>query len=230
MNVSRRRAIVVTGLMLGTAAFAQLAKPTVRLGDRFGKPDLDQLFPRAFGNWREDTAMPVVLPSPDVQSKLNSIYNQVLSRTYVNPAGQRIMLSVAYGGDQSDGTRLHRPEVCYPAQGFQIVSNQRATMNLPGRTIGVRQLMSRLGARQEPITYWIVVGGAVVTSGSEQKWIELKYGLKGLIPDGMLVRVSSIDQDPNRGYALQQSFIVDLATGLDPAQRSRVFGDPAMSA
>ena len=63
-------------------------------------PNLETMFPKAFGDWRVDTSMPVILPSPDVQALLDKIYNQVLSRSYVNAKGERIMLSVAYGGDR----------------------------------------------------------------------------------------------------------------------------------
>ena len=51
--------------------------------------------------------MPLVLPAPDVQSQINAIYNQVLTRTYVSDSGQRVMLLIAYGGDQYDGTSAH---------------------------------------------------------------------------------------------------------------------------
>jgi EpsI family protein len=210
--------------MLSAAVLAQVAKPSVYLTDRLGKPDLEKVFPRTFGDWRIDTTLPVILPSPDVQAKLDALYNQVLSRTYVNRAGQRIMLSVAYGGDQSDGTRIHRPEVCYPAQGFQITFNQRSELRIGDRVLPVRHLMATLGSRLEPITYWLAVGGKAVASGSEQKLVELRYGLRGLIVDGMLVRISSLDADMQRGYELQASFAADLAAAMPPQSRDRVFG------
>ncbi len=224
MSSMRVWALVVAVLMLASAAAAMLARPTRHLADEIGKPDLEQLFPRQFGDWRIDTNMPVVLPSPDVQAQLDKIYNQVLARTYVNSKGERIMLSVAYGGDQSDGTSAHRPEVCYPAQGFAIVSNQTATLSIDGQTVPVRRLVSRLGAREEPITYWIAVGGKAVTSGIEQKLAQMRYGLKGVIADGMLMRVSSIDHVPAHAFAVQDGFLADLAKVIDPRSRSRIFG------
>lgn len=216
--------VLVGTLMLCTAVFAQWSRPTIHLADRIGKPDLETLFPARFGDWRVDTSMPVVLPAPDVQAKLNAIYNQVLSRTYINTAGERVMLSVAYGGDQSNGTRAHRPEVCYPAQGFQIFSSQSGVVDLPGQALPVRQLMSRLGGRFEPITYWIVVGGQVATSHVDQKLAELRYSVKGVIADGMLVRVSTIDQDAARGHAAQAKFITAMAAAVAGTAHERIFG------
>lgn len=223
-SLDRRRALVATGLMLGTAAIAQWAKPTIFLADQVGQPDLEALFPKRFGSWQEDTRQPVVLPSPDVQALLDKLYNQVLGRTYINGQGERVMLSVAYGGDQSDGTRAHRPEVCYPAQGFQILSNQVGQLVAGGRQFPVRLLMSRLGGRFEPITYWVVVGGEVTTSGVEQKLAQLRYGMRGIIPDGLLVRVSNIERDPGKGHALQARFVAEMADHLPAAARERVLG------
>lgn len=224
MNGVQRRAAFISIAMLATAGAAYAVKPKVYLSNLIGRPDLEALFPKTFGDWRLDASLPVIVPAPDVQAALNSVYNQVLSRTYVNKAGERIMLSVAYGGDQSNGTRAHRPEVCYPAQGFQITSNTRGTLAIADRIIAVRLLMSKLGSRNEPITYWVVVGREVATSHMEQKLTELRYAVKGLIADGMLIRVSSITSDPDAGHELQARFVSDLAQATSIQGRSRIFG------
>lgn len=224
MNSLRWRALLVALLMLAGAGAAVMARPTKALADQIGIPNLETLLPKKFGTWQVDTSLPTILPSPDVQAQLDKIYNQVLSRTYVNDKGQRIMLSVAYGGDQSDGTSAHRPEVCYPAQGFAITSNQVADLQLGGRDLQVRQLMSKLGARNEPITYWVVVGDEVVTTGIGQKLAQMRYGVRGVIADGMLVRISSIDADMERGHELQAQFARDLYSSIDPAAAARLFG------
>jgi EpsI family protein len=134
------------------------------------------------------------------------------------------MVSVAYGGDQSDATRAHRPDVCYPAQGFEILSQDRAQLRLSDRQLPVEHMLSKLGTRVEPVTFWFAVGDHVAVSGTDQKLVQLRYGLRGVIPDGMLVRVSSIDPDPARGYALQAEFIRQMHSAFDPAWASRVFG------
>ena len=224
MNALRWKALLLCVLMAASAAMAHLARPTVKIADSGPRVDLETLFPREFGDWRIDSRTPVILPSPDLQAKLDAIYNQVLSRTYVNAEGDRVMLSVAYGGDQSDGTSAHRPEVCYPAQGFQVLGNEVGTIDLDGRQMPVKRLQSRLGARYEPITYWIVVGDQVVTSGTQQKIAQLGYGVRGQIPDGMLVRVSSIGVDAKAGHALQARFVNDLVRSIDPERRVRISG------
>ena len=227
MTRNRWLAMMSALLMAAAAAFAQYARPTVHLADQIGKPDLETLFPKSFGAWRVQTSGTFVLPSPDVQAQLDAIYNQVVSRTYVRADGAAVMLSVAYGGDQSDGSSAHRPEVCYPAQGFSITHNEKSTTPAAeGKSLAVRKLMARRLGRDEPITYWVVVGDEVATTGIEQKLAQMRYGVRGLIADGMLVRVSSIDADMAQAHALQAAFIADLAAALHARNRDRVFGAP----
>jgi EpsI family protein len=215
-------AIVTFVLAVCAALAAHVWRPTVHLSDQLGKPDLEALFPKQFGEWREDTRIPVILPAADVQAKLNAIYNQT---TYVDAEGQRIMLSVAYGGDQSDGTRAHRPEVCYPAQGFQMLSGSTAHVELSGRQpLKVRRLEAALGSRHEPITYWVLVGHDTATSSTEQKLAQLRYGVRGVIPDGVLIRVSNIGSELEPAYALHDRFIRALEANSSAAARLRVFG------
>jgi EpsI family protein len=224
MSTNRLRAFFVMLVMFCASAIAQWMMPTVFMSDTLGKPDLETLFPKEFDGWRLDARAAMVLPSPDTQALLNSIYNQTLTRTYINASGYRIMLSVAYGGDQSDGTRAHVPEVCYPAQGFQITANTSGQLVLDDRKVAIRHLMAKYGTRDEPITYWLLVGDRVTVSRTDQKLAQFRLGLKGLIPDGMLIRVSSIDSSKEHGYEQQATFLADLAAAVPLGGRDRVFG------
>ena len=224
MKVAHVKAFIALLLMLVAYAGAQAWRPTSKLVDSRPRVDLEVMFPKVFGDWRVDDRMPVQLVSPDTQAMLNKIYNQTLSRTYVNPEGDRIMLSVAYGGDQSDATRSHRPEVCYPAQGFQINSAQEGIIQLGNHSLRVRRLVSQLGNRVEPITYWITVGDRIAISGTEQKLAQLAYSTRGIVPDGMLVRVSSIDNDTSKAYRIQEAFLAVMARAVPQALQAQVVG------
>ena len=228
MKAVQIKAIVALVLMVAAFAGAQAWRPTAHLADTRPKVNLETMFPKAFGGWREDDRMPVQLIAPDTQAMLNKLYNQTLSRTYINTQGDRIMLSVAYGGDQSDATRAHRPEVCYPAQGFQLNDRQDGTIDLGDRRLRVRRLVTQLGGRVEPLTYWITVGERITISGTEQKLAQLSYSTRGVVPDGMLVRVSSIDRDTGKAFQLQQGFIAALAVAVPVAQQAQVIGRRAV--
>src|SRR6185436_4168836 len=76
--------------MLATALLVPALKPT----SSDTALDLERIFPASFGEWRLDPETEAVAPSPDVQANLARIYQQVVSRTYVNGAGDRMMLTV----------------------------------------------------------------------------------------------------------------------------------------
>mgnify|MGYP003340463721 CR=1 FL=1 len=64
-----------------------------------------------------------------VETDTEQPYDQTLMRTYANSHGEQIMLALAWGERQRQDVKVHRPEVCYPAQGFairQIGSGQEA--------------------------------------------------------------------------------------------------------
>lgn len=212
-------------LMVSSAALAVALKPEQRLAEELPPLSLEEAVPKSFGDWRIDTSMIPVDPSPDVQASLNAIYSQLLARTYVNGQGERVMLSIAYGADQSgDGSQVHRPEFCYTAQGFQVMANNVGTLLTQYGTLPVRRLLAVQGRRNEPITYWVTVGDKATLPGVERKLSQLAYGLTGKIPDGMLVRVSSINLQNDAAYKLQERFIGDMLQSMDAKDRLRVAG------
>ncbi|OZA13171.1 MAG: EpsI family protein [Hydrogenophilales bacterium 17-62-8] len=218
---------LVIGLCMFAAAGMALAlKPTVKVADSGPKVDLEVLIPKAFGNWKVDETIVPLIADPELQARLDKIYNQTLTRTYVNPTGDRIMLSIAYGGDQSDSMAVHKPEVCYPAQGFQILKNASGTFATNDGNIPVKRLVATQGSRIEPITYWTTVGDKVAVSGVKWKLQQLKYGLTGQIPDGLLFRISSIQPDDAKAYQTQDAFTRDLLKAMPTADRQRIIGTP----
>lgn len=226
-SAGRLRAALVLVLMCATAAAGHWLQPSAKLADTRPHVKLEQMFPRSFGDWAVDDRMPAQLVSPDTAALLSKLYAETLSRTYVNrKTGQRIMLSVAYGGDQSDATRAHVPEVCYPAQGFQLLASHNSSFQVGSQVLPVRQMLAQLGSRTEPVSYWVVVGDRVAISGTQQKLAQLRYGFRGMVADGMLVRVSNIDTDSASSYALHQAFIQAMAPAIPLTLQPRVLGSP----
>lgn len=225
MLPDRRHALGIAAAMVAVAAGARSLVPKSPLSAERPPVALTVLFPATFAGWRVDDSLPVILPAPDVQARLDQLYSQVLARTYINGAGARVMLSVAYGQNQSDTTQVHRPEVCYPAQGFQLLATRDAALDIgAGRVLPVRRVETRMNNRAEPVTYWLVVGDVAAVNRTQQKMAQLQYVLRGLVADGMLVRVSSIDLDTARSFALQDGFIRQLLLAMPPAAAERVFG------
>jgi EpsI family protein len=219
-------------LLIGFALFVAAAgggvlKPTNHIADQSPKIDLETLIPRQFADWKVDETIVPIKISPDVQAKLNEIYNQTLSRTFINSHGERVMLSIAYGGDQSDSMQVHKPEVCYPAQGFQILTMVIGMFDTGFGHIQVKRLLATQGDRIEPIIYWITIGDTVAVNSLKWKFAQLKYGLTGKVPDGMIFRVSSLG-DEVTAYPVQEDFIRALLTALSPESRKRLIGNTTL--
>lgn len=225
-----RRSAILMGAMVATAGVSEWATPRRMMAAESPLPELSTLLPLQFGSWIGEDASRYQLVAPDVRAVLDRLYQQTLSRLYRHSQVGTIMLSVAYGGDQSDATRVHRPEVCYPAQGFVMGPLQRERMTVgrhPMRTeLPVSRVTARLGKRVEPITYWITVGRRVATRAMEQKMIQIQYGLTGVVPDGLLMRVSCLNADIEQSWWMHQRFIDALFLALKDPYRARVFGDP----
>lgn len=215
--------------MLAAAGLSYALMPHSRIADMAPKINLETMIPQQFGDWKVDETIVPLMVSPDVKANLERIYSQILTRTYVNThTGERVMLSIAYGKDQRRGMAVHYPEVCYPAQGFEIKSNQLGAVSTVHGTIPVRHLESVQGnQRYEPVTYWTTIGEYVSLGGLEKRLIELRYGLEGVIPDGLLFRVSAIDRDTDKSFKDQENFIRELMQSLPPEQQSRLAGIPS---
>lgn len=218
------RNLILAMLMVCSSALAFAMRPTLRIASESSPVNLETMIPRQFGEWREVAMSGGQIINPQVREKLDHLYTQTLTRTYVNAQGERIMLSIAYGEDQSDAKALHYPEVCYPAQGFQVISSVTGEVKTDFGDIRVRRLLTVLGNRLEPLTYWTTVGNKVVVGGKETKLEQLKYGFKGQIPDGLLFRVSSITADVDGGYQVQQNFIAGLIHQISAGDRVRLAG------
>jgi EpsI family protein len=219
------RYLVIGIVMLGAAGLAPAMKPTQKYSDLVGVVNLEAMIPKQFGDWTVDSSLVPLQVSPDVQAMLDKIYAQLVSRTYVNSAGDRVMLSIAYGTDQGgEATQVHRPEFCYTAQGFQLLKNAVDDMATRYGSLGVRRLVAVSGPRHEPITYWITIGDTAALPGLRRKLTQLRYGLTGTVPDGMLVRVSSIDRDDAHAYKVQDGFVNGLLSAMSEKDRTRLVG------
>ena len=219
---------IVIGLILISASLGALGlKPTKRMAERNADINLETLVPLEFAGWKFDKNVIPLQVDPQKQEVIKQTYSQVLSRTYYNERGERVMLSVAYGGDQTDTMQVHKPEACYPAQGFRILKNNEVTLDTGYGNIPAKRLLAQLGSRVEPITYWITIGETVAVDSIKWKLERVKYGLTGNIPDGMLFRVSSIGDD-EQAYILQQNFIKDLLKSVPAKSRQRLMGNPTL--
>lgn len=219
-----RRSIYLFVLMLLAAFLAYFFRPTYKVAN--SRPDfsLEKIIPNEFGEWKESAREVVLVADPGQKENLARIYTQTLSRSYESSDGYTVMLSIAYGADQRDAMQVHKPEVCYPAQGFTLESKASGILSTPVGQIPVVRIVTHMGGRHEPLMYWVTVGEQVVQGNVKKKIAEIKYGMKGQIPDGIIFRVSSIDSDTDRAVAALDKFSRQLLAELPVDIRKIIAG------
>lgn len=224
VRVSFARPIIIACLAVAAVAGSKLATPTAKLSDTRAHFRLETAVPRQFADWRVDESIVPLPPSPDQQTVLNQIYDQILSRTYVNSKGERVMLSITYGSKQNQQLRAHRQEVCYSAQGFKISNLQHLDATIAGGPVPATRMVATQGARVEPVTYWFTTGDTVVLSYWDRELAQFRYALSGYVPDGYLVRISNLSEDASASFATHLAFANALMPQLDPELRRRLVG------
>lgn len=223
MNIRFRNMILLI-CMLGASGLALGLRPTQKIAEQGPPIDLETIIPRNFGDWVADERPSIQIVDPEQKEWIDKIYTQVLNRSYVNIDGYRIMLAIAYGDNQLDSMQMHYPEICYPAQGFSLQNKEFGNIPTVSGTIPVTRILTNLGQRNEPVTYWTTIGDYVFQGGIQKKMKELKYGLSGEIPDGMLIRVSSIDSNAANAYEIQAKFSAEMLKALTPEYRKKLNG------
>ena len=220
MQVSRT-AIILLALMCLSSMAGVLARPSTvaPVG-----PHFDVNVPKEFADWRELPQTGASVSDPATDELLKKLYGEILTRTYVNKDGYRIMLSLAWGPNQNGNLQAHRPEVCYPAQGFALLAKNDGTVATAFGNIDVTRLSTALGARNEPVTYWLTNGNQVVRTRLDKRIVQIKLFLSGTVPDGILFRVSSIDTNTDKAFAMQQAFVADLMAAVPAQYRQRLGG------
>lgn len=217
--------VILATLCLLAASASYVMTPHQRMA-QLEPITISKMLPEKFGDWAEEKVEMGQVVSPEQDAKVKAIYKETLNRVYINKSGERVMLAIAYTEDQRDnkGQQAHKPEICYPAQGFSILNTQRTVINTIYGSISTKQLVTQSGPRVEPVTYWIMVGHEAAVTGNEEKLAQLKYAMKGIIADGLLFRVSTITEDTDAGFKTQAEFINALASSLSPENRVRLTG------
>ncbi len=194
---------------------------------------LESMIPKEFGKWKYRPALGLVTPDePEYVDTVHKelatrIYSQEIGRTYEDNEGHAVMFLVAYGPVQNYRLKAHRPDVCYTAQGFRILEKSDYHLEISkGTSLNVSRLVTQRETRFEPLSYWMRVGNDISTGIFDNQLLRIKYGLRGLVPDGALVRASTVGLSAAQSFALQDEFIHDLLASISPEARRFLIGVP----
>jgi EpsI family protein len=228
MKANQFHTVFATVAILVTAACAEIFIPRELMASANPSLNLETMIPKEFGKWKYRPTSGLVTPNEpeyidtDKKELAGRIYSQEVGRMYEDNEGHTVMFLVAYGPVQNYRLKSHRPDVCYTAQGFRVwdKTEHRLAINNDTSAIRVSRLITQRETRYEPVSYWMRVGNDISTGIFDNQILRLKYGLKGLIPDGALVRVSTVGLPAEQSFALQDQFLTDLLGSITPdAQR-----------
>lgn len=211
-------------LMVVTWLAAEALIPHKYWANEIGDPDYAELMPQQFGDWVTLPNASAAVVNPVQAEMIDRIYTQTVAHAYRHSkTGRVIMVSLAYGKDQSTDTKLHTPDMCYASQGFRVDDKRKASLQTPWGALPAVQLKATMGQRIEPLTYLIRTGNTV-TDGSLPRNLErLRLALLGFKMDGLLIRVSEITPQPD-ALSLQASFLNDMLGGMPDAVRAKFIG------
>lgn len=227
-QVSFKTCLIILALMALAAAGGFALKPKLStVGD---VPQLEAVVPPRFGQWAElpnaFVQVPLSVEERRAQESADNTYDQIVSRTYADGKGHRVMLSLAYIKSNRQEGKIHRPELCYIAQGFRVEDISPKAYGLTsmgGSQITGKRMLVRSPNRLEAVSYWIRLGTLYSESAWQTRLYILKVGLEGLIPDGILVRASQIvppgatEAEIERLYQVQEAFMQDMVVATPEA-------------
>ncbi|QDZ08037.1 EpsI family protein [Sphingomonas panacisoli] len=217
-----RRAFIAGGAMLAAsgAAMSRIPQP---IAPAIASDKFNALVPDTIGSWHFQQTSGLVLPPEDALSA--RLYDNLVTRTYSDPAGQVIMLLIAYKNFQDGVLQIHRPEICYPAGGYTLSPTVATEIPLASDRVLPANAFSAIGnSRSEQVLYWTRIGEAFPVRWSEQRLAVLRANLARINPDGMLARVSMPNDDMASSRPLMIKFIEDLRNAAAPQLRRILFG------
>lgn len=209
--------VVVCLALLASAVLARALTP--KLTDSQTAPKLNSVIPARFAGWQDipSSAIHVDVSLTPGQTSRDQPYDDLLSRTYGNAEGVRVMLSLAYGSQQRQEVKIHRPELCYPAQGLPVQKLSPITFDIKsasGQPITGNRMIASAGAGAvELVSYWIRIGETYSDSPWVTRMTIVREGLAGRMTDGILVRASqrvAIGSDYQAAFRKQEQFLADL--------------------
>jgi len=215
-----RRQTLIGGAFLAAATAGLVLTPR-HTENQLSSGKMEDLVPKQFAGWQFNTASGLVLPPAD--QLRDKIYSQLLTRVYVREGAAPVMLLIAYSGSQDGTIQIHRPEVCYPASGYRLTEVEPHTTALaPGVAVPSREILAETDVRREQLVYWTRIGTHFPRTWSEQRLAVTAENFAGIVPDAVLVRLSTTGNGTLTG--LLDGFAQDLYRAIGPRMRQVLLG------
>jgi EpsI family protein len=140
--------------------------------------------------------------------------DEYIHRVYHSSARYPVFLYIGFYGNQSQGDTMHSPLNCLPASGWEPVSRERRTVQIPdspngsSRTIEVNQLLIQKGADRQVVLYWYQSRDRVTANEYWSKLLTVSDAIRLNRTDGAIVRVvAPVAGDPAVASQQAEAFV-----------------------
>lgn len=165
----------------------------------------------------------------DVADMLRADAN--VQRAYIHPLGYVVYVYVGYYGTARGGTPEHTPEMCYPAQGWQIDEGESVAIGgKPG--FAARELVVEKDGERRLVHFWYRTQDETgIQSTAALRWNHLWARLSAGRGDGALVRLDAPIEGGDVDAARQKLVAMDraLETALSSVWPTESLSDPGAS-
>jgi EpsI family protein len=219
-----RRELALGGVFALLAAGCWGLRPQ-RAFARLSDDALNRALPDAIGGYHMYPGGDFIVPPEDELSR--KLYDKTVTRVYVPPVQTQapVMALFAYGSTQNLTLELHRPEECYPMQGFTLSGTRAIPLRVGGHAVPATFVTASRAGRTEHVLFWSRIGTVFPPSRWSESWTVAKANMRGIMPDGMLVRLSMIHDDADAARSALTAFAGGLGTALSPVGRQIVLGE-----
>jgi EpsI family protein len=138
-----------------------------------------------------------------------------LPRIYRKSAQSPVILYVGFFGDLATILEVHTPELCYPAQGWEILqSGKFIGEKFRGERIQARQILAEKAGKRRLVVWWYNAGSRPIETRIRHVYAMLAMSTMTRRTDGSMVRLeTSVDED---GEAAAEKRIDEFQKSLFP--------------
>ena len=167
-------------LAAGVVSWVSYLRPALEV-----KPESLSEVPLEIGVWR-GRDIPV---AGDVERMLDADFN--VQRAYFHPVGDFVWFYVGYYGTERGGKPEHTPWVCYPSNGWSILSSREVTLGTSGESRANELLIEKQGDHRL-VHFWYQSHRRTGMLGRFDQAVDHFLGrLRDGRADGSLVRIST---------------------------------------
>jgi EpsI family protein len=179
-----RTRIIILIVLFGCASWAARATSHYRAATIRHPPDWDVL-PYQLGEWsgRDAKFDPMYGKDPS---------DTMMLRTYEGTNHKHVFVYIGFYADLPAFMEIHNPEICYPAQGWSIVSNGESDLALyRGKIHRAQQMLISKEDNSRLVMWWYNVGSHPFEDRLRYVYLSLAFSSLQGRTDGSLVRLEA---------------------------------------